>query len=47
MQHGQRLLGQPDIRSYLHFILQMHMHVADIQRDLGSWLQSLPADGTW
>jgi hypothetical protein len=26
---------------------QMHMHVADIQKALGSWLQSLPVDGKW
>lgn len=26
---------------------QMHMHVADIQKDLGAWLQGLPVDGKW
>jgi hypothetical protein len=26
---------------------QMHVHVAEIQRELGSWLQSLPSDGNW
>jgi len=26
---------------------QMHIHVADIQRSLGSWFSTLPVDGTW